>query len=141
MVAARCKYYLLALALIVQVQLAVQTMKRSSTDSESTTSDPKRRKVSYSTYQKWKVELDRECNTLTWLDCDTSGSGTKKTVEKLKCTVCIKYASVIQGRRNYGSEWINGADSVRSSNIKDHHKSDQYAHAMMLFKKREKVLI
>ena len=35
------------------------------------------------------------------LDCETSGVGAKKTVEKLKCKVCIQYQSNIEGRRNY----------------------------------------
>ncbi len=44
-----------------------------STDSES--GAVKRLKV---TYQKWKGELDKDFSTLTWLDCETSGTGTKK---------------------------------------------------------------
>ena len=34
-------------------------------------SDTSKRKVQYSTFQKWKRELDRECKTVTWLDCET----------------------------------------------------------------------
>ena len=110
-------------------------MKRSSTDSEASSSGAKRRKVSFATFQKWKTELEKECKTLTWLDCETSGTGARKTVDKLKCSVCIKYESKIESRRNYSNKWVIGADSVRSSNIKDHSSSDQHQHAMMLLKK------
>ena len=114
-------------------------MKRVS-ESDSLSSDcstVKRRKVSLATYQKWKAELDQECNTLSWLDCETSGVGAKKTVEKLKCKVCVQYQSSIEGRRNYSDKWISGANSVRTSNIRDHSRSDQHAHAMLLLRKSQ----
>ena len=56
-------------------------------------------------------------------------------VTKLSCKVCRKFKSKIAGRRNYSNKWIVGADSVRTSNIKDHAGTDQHAHAMMLLKK------
>lgn len=43
--------------------------------------------------------------------------------------------SKIEGRRNYSDKCVSGADSIRTSNIKDHSHSDQHAHAMMLLKK------
>lgn len=107
-------------------------MKHLSSDSDSIASESKRHKVSYSIYQKWKTEIDKEFNTLTWLDCETFGAESLKTVEKLKCALCTKYESSIEGRRNYSSKWVTGADSVKTSNIKDHFNSD---HAMMLLKK------
>ena len=58
-------------------------------------------------------------------------------VDKLKCKVCIKFKSRIAGRRNYSDKWVVGADSVRTSNIKDHSHSDQHTHAMMLLKKEQ----
>ncbi len=70
-----------------------------------------------------------------WLDCVKSGVGTKKSVVKLKCKVCVQFQAKIVGRRNYSDKWISGADSIRSSNIKDHSHSDQHAHAMMLLKR------
>ena len=66
---------------------------------------------------------------MSWLDCKTSTEGTKKVVDKLKCKVCIKFKSRIAGRRNYSDKWVIGADSVRTSNIKDHSHSDQHMHA------------
>ena len=56
-------------------------------------------------------------------------------VSKLKCGVCVKFQSVIERRRNYYDKWITGVDSVRTSNIRDHAKTDQHKHAMMLLKK------
>ena len=74
-------------------------MKRAS-EFDSLSSTVKRRKVSLATYQKWETEMDQDCGTLSWLDCETSGVGTKKTVEKLKYKVYIQYRSNIEGRRN-----------------------------------------
>ena len=108
-------------------------MKRISTlDNQGEAS--KHRKVSYSTFQKWKTELDKECNTLPWLECETSGVGSKKSVVKLKCMVCVQFQSKIEGR-NYSDMWVSVANSICTSNIKDHSRSEQHAHAMMLPKR------
>ena len=86
-------------------------MKRQSSSSQddSATSSSKKRQVSFATFQKWKMELDRECKTLSWLDCETSGVGSKKSVVKLKCKVCVQYQTKIEGRRNYSDKWVFGA--------------------------------
>ena len=81
--------------------------------------------------------MDKDCNTLSWLECETSGTTGKKTVEKLMCKVCIQFESKIARRRNYSDKWISGASSVRTSNIRDHSKSDQHAHAMTLLKQSQ----
>lgn len=57
--------------------------------------------VSFSTHQKQKTELEKDFQTISWLDCEMSGVGVKKTVVKLKCTVCMNFESKIEGRRNY----------------------------------------
>ena len=31
----------------------------------------KQRKVKHETYQKWVEQYDRECQAVTWLDCET----------------------------------------------------------------------
>jgi hypothetical protein len=72
---------------------------------------------------------------MSWLDCEVYGVGMKKTVTKLSCKVCCRFESKISGRRNYSEKWVVGADSVRTSNIKDHARTDQHMHAMMLLKK------
>ena len=53
-------------------------------------------------------------------------------VEKLKCKVCAKYKERIISRKNFSGKWIDGADSVRTTNLIDHAKSDQHVHAMKL---------
>ena len=66
--------------------------KRVSSDSGSDEcSALKKRRVSLAIFYKWKMELNKECNTLSWLECESNGLGTRKTVEKLKCKVCIQY--------------------------------------------------
>ena len=112
---------------VVVISVFVMVASDTTTDYES-----KRKSVSYNTYLNWTSELDKECNTLTWLDCDT---GSRRSVEKLKCKVCVQYRSRIEGSSD---KWIFGATSLRTSNIKDHHsRSEQHKHAMMLFKKAQ----
>ena len=94
--------------------------------------EPKRRKVMYSTYEKWRRDFDRECKTVTWLGCETEIAGGKRWVKRMHCTICKKYKERISGRRNYSERWISGADSLRTSNIRDHAHSDQHQHAMSL---------
>lgn len=96
----------------------------------------KKRKVAYSTFQKWQRDLDREYKTVTWLDCETSVEGGTKVVKKLKCTVCTTFRSRILCKRNFSDRWISGADSVRTSNIRDHASSEQHGHAMVLLQKK-----
>ncbi len=55
----------------------------------------------------------------------------------MKCKVCTKFQPSIEGRNNYSSKWIIGADSIRASNVKDHAKNDQHTHAMMLLAKEK----
>ena len=51
--------------------------------------------------------------------------------------MCIQYQSNIEGRRNYSDKWVLGADSVRTSNIRDHSHSGQHAHAVLLLRKSQ----
>ena len=73
---------------------------------------------------------------MSWLDCSTEYEGGKKVVSRLKCRVCSEFVDRIRGSKNFSDKWIVGADSVRVSNIHDHAKSGQHAHAMMLLKKQ-----
>ena len=73
-----------------------ETMSSKATvDSSASASDcapeTKRRKVSHATYMTWKRDLDRECSTMSWLDCETHVGGRKKVVTKLLCSVCKKF--------------------------------------------------
>ena len=96
----------------------------------------KKRRVEYATFQKWQRDLDHDHQTMTWLDCVAGKEGMKKVVAKLKCKVCSEFADNIRGRKNFSEKWIAGADSVRISNVRDHSRNDQDAHAMSLLKKQ-----
>jgi len=120
--------------IVVSASSATKKRPRSFSDSVTTT-EAKKRSVSYSTYIKWRSELDKQCQTLSWLDCDLIGKDGKRTVDRLKCKVCLKYNSRIQSMRNHSDKWIVGADSVRTSNVRDHARSDQHQHAMSLYYK------
>ena len=112
---------------------------RGATSAGASSSEPgaKRRKVKHDTYQKWLKQYDSECQTVTWLDCETSIEGGVKLVTKLKCRVCTKYRDRIVGWKNFSDKWISGADSVRTTNVVDHAKSDQHVHAMNLLRKEQ----
>lgn len=86
--------------------------------------------------QKWQHELDREYQTMTWLDSSSEYEGRKKVVSQLKCKVCSEILDRIRGRRNFSDEWIVCTNLVRVNNICDHVQSDQHAHAMMVLKKQ-----
>lgn len=95
-----------------------------------------KKRVTYETFKKWQRDFDAECSTMTWLDCETCTEGCKKVVEKLKCKVCAEFADRIRGRRNFSEKWIVGANSVRTSNVRDHAHNDQHKHAMSLLSKQ-----
>ena len=94
--------------------------------------------VSHSTLLKWQGEIDKEIQTLLWLDCEAKNEHSKKVVTKRKCKVCVKFQPKIAGRRNYSDKWIVGADSLGTSNIKDHAHTDQQYHAMLLLKEQSR---
>ena len=94
----------------------------SSSSSSTGAPEAKRRKVKYETYQHWITQYDRECLTASWLDCEVETLAGKRYVTKLKCRICHKYNDSIIGRRNYSDKWIEGAESVRTTNIRDHAK-------------------
>ena len=54
---------------------------------------------------------------------------------KLKCKVCVNFQPKIAGQSNYSDKWIVGADSLHTSDIKDHSRTDQHNHAIWLLKK------
>ena len=97
--------------------------------------DSGKKRVTHETFLKWQRDLDRDCQTLSWLDCETGMEGRKKTVVKLKCKVCTKFVDKICGRRNFSDKWICGADSIRTSNVRYHARNDMHSHAMSLLKK------
>ena len=110
--------------------------RRRETQDEGKLEGAKKRRVDFTTFQKWQRDLDREYQTKSWLDCDTKKEGAKKVVTKLKCKVCAEFVEKIKGRKNFSNRCIVGAYSVRISNVRDHTKSDQHSHAMALLKKQ-----
>ena len=105
----------------MHLAIARAVMKRAlSSSAEASTSDAKKRTVTYATYQKWKSELDRDCQIVSWLDCESKVVVGKRIVSKLRCSTCAKFKVKIASRRNFSNRWIVGADSVHTSNIRDH---------------------
>ena len=74
---------------------------------------------------------------MSWLDCDTRKEQGKVVVTCLKCVVCTKHKEAIKNRRNFNSKWIDGAVTMKTSNIQDHALSDQYIHTMVSFSKEK----
>ena len=110
-------------------------MKRGALGSEDAPS-AKKRSITYSTFLKWKGEFDKEFQTRTWLNFALS-EGVNPTVVALKCSVCTKFEHKIETRRNYSDAYIYGAESLRTSGIRDHAKSDQHVYAMALHKQEQ----
>ena len=61
-------------------------MKRSTIEAEA--GDAKCCQVSYSTFCKLRTELDKDGQTLLWLECE---KGTSGKASKLRCKVCTKF--------------------------------------------------
>ena len=58
-------------------------MKRTSSLETALAPEAKKRKLMYATFSKWKVDMDKECQTVTWLDCDMEVQAGKRFVTKL----------------------------------------------------------
>ena len=51
--------------------------------------------VTYSTFLKWHSELDKDCQSGSWLDSEVNNEGGKRVVAKLRCKVCLKPRSLV----------------------------------------------
>ena len=49
-----------------------------------------------------------------------------RVVTQLKCSVCTKFCSRIDSMQNFSHRWIIGAESIRTSNIRDLTQSEQH---------------
>ena len=94
-------------------------MKRSC-ETQREAGSSKKRRVEYATFKKWQRDLDREYQTMSWLNCSSETEHRKKVVAQLKCKACTEFVERIRGRKNFCEKWIVGADSVRISNVRDH---------------------
>ena len=70
------------------------------------------------------------------MDCEREAGATDR-ISKLKCSVCTRFQTKIERNRNFSDKWIVGADSLLTSNIKDHAKSAMHKHAMLLLQKEQ----
>ena len=77
----------------------------------------RKRYIQYDTFKKWKRNLDKECKTITWLECETVMECGRKMMRALKCSVCTKFRTRIESSRNFSDKWILGAESLQTSNI------------------------
>ena len=72
-----------------------------------------------------------ECQAVAWFDCKTEIEAKVKVVTKLKCQVCTKYMHRTVGRKA-SNKCKSGVDSIQTTNVTDHAKSDQCKHEMNL---------
>ena len=94
--------------------------------------EPKKRKVTISTVEKWKKESDKTMNTTVWLAYDKFD---RDHVSSLKCSVCIRFADKINSCRNFNPAFIEGSKNLRASSFKDHAATNMHKRAMILFHK------
>ena len=87
-----------------------------------------KRQITLATFNKWKVQFNRDYNSLSWLRCETNDDA---LVEKLWCHACRKYESYIMGMKNFSSAWIKGSTNQKTSNLVDHATSEQHTTAMV----------
>ena len=74
-----------------------------------------------------------------WIDCVTTFQSGKKVVVTLCCLICCRFKERIQSSRNFGNRWILGADSLHTSNIRDHTKTNQHVPVMTLLAKEHAI--
>ena len=72
---------------------------------------------------------------MSWFECDTTYSGARRNVVKLRSKVCKKFKDKIVDHRNLIGEF----QGLRTSNIKNHSQSDQHVHAMLLLHKEQTI--
>ena len=70
----------------------------------------KKRNVRYDTYKQWLAQFEKDCQSMTWLDCETAIDSGFRVVTKLKCKVCTKFREKIAARRNFNEKWLVGAE-------------------------------
>ena len=79
-----------ASSLLATFQTLWKGMKRTREPSEDDIVS-KKRLVGYDNFKKWRTDLDRECQTMSWLECETDAKAKvkagQKMVVKLKCKI------------------------------------------------------
>ena len=105
-------------------------MSRTADSAAVSTATSKKRKVTVSTFNKWRMQFERDHNTLSWLHCDVQKED-KMIVETLWCEVCTKHENVITGMKNISKAWISGLSNQKTSNVVDHTTGKQHCAAMV----------
>ena len=119
----------------VRPAFATALCKVGMAESTSVISEPppaKRRKVTVSTVNKWKIENDKALNTSMWLTFEKLG---RDHVALLKCTVCGRFEEKLRGCRNYNPAFVVGTTNLRVSAVKDHADTDMHKRSMLLLSK------
>ena len=83
----------------------------------------KKRKVTLTTFNKWKLQFEKDHGTMSWLRCDTSNDD---RVEMLWCETCRKHEAANTGMKNFSKAWIAGSSNQKTSNVIDHATSEQH---------------
>jgi len=92
--------------------------RKGTADSAPTTSS-KKRKVTVTTFNKWKTQFERDHSTPSTV------------VEMLCCEACRKHEDGITGMNNISIVWITGSSNQKTSNIVDHATSEQHRAATL----------
>ena len=79
-------------------------MRRRCEETQDEAGCSKKRRVEHATFLKWKRDLDREHQTLSWLECDSAVESGKKVVFKLLCKVFTQFEEKIKSRKNFSSK-------------------------------------
>ena len=85
--------------------------------------------VKYSTFEKWRRQLNREHRCLEWLKCDREERD-RNLLSTLWCDVCRCHKEKLQEMRNYTGVWVSGSTNHKTSNFVDHAYSDQHLAAL-----------
>ena len=73
--------------------------------------------MEYATFQRWRLDLYHEHQTVSWLDCISENESMRNVVAKLKCRVCTEFVNKIWYRKNFSQKWIVGADSELATSV------------------------
>lgn len=86
--------------------------------------------VRYSTFKKWKHELDPQN---TWLKCEESAGN----VTSVYCELCRKNVTALRDSRNFNTAFIKGIkdSALKKDNCVKHAKSEMHKHAWNILNK------
>jgi hypothetical protein len=79
---------------------------------------------------------EKDPSTATWLTFEHT-DGNHYHVARLKCSVCTKFKSQLEGMRNYNPTFIDGSTNAKTSSFKDHTSTEMHKKAMDLHKKSD----